>query len=294
LIAVDPAAVDFGTVDGTSAPELVTIENDGDADLVLGTITVSGPDEDDFEIQNDGASGATVGPGGDESLQILFTPSSQGPRNATLEIPSNDPANPIVRIPLTGSGIRLATIGSEITLVGEGFGTKKGKVYVQYVNSKGKTKTKSLKVLEWTDTEIKALWKAKLPAATYDLFVQTKEKGADPIAMGKLGLKAPSVGAIGANGGAPDAEITLDGAFFGDKKAKAKLYFEYVDAKGKSKRKKCKFVKDSVTWDPATGASACRFVVPKLKGLPLTGVLRLVNKVGEVVVLDGFTVAEAP
>ena len=60
--------------------------------------------------------------------------------------------------------------------------------------------------------------------------------------------------------GIPEEEIVLTGKFFGTKKGK--VYLEYVDSKGQTKKKSCK-----VTYwymNPTTGASELRFVVPKL------------------------------
>ena len=51
-------------------------------------------------------------------------------------------------------------------------------------------------------------------------------------------------------------------------------------------------MKESRRWDPVEGGSVLWFVVPKMKGMPIEGLLRLTTKVGEVVVTDSFTIRE--
>ena len=77
------------------------------------------------------------------------------------------------------------------------------------------------------------------------------------------------------------------GDWFGDKKAKPKVYYEYVDPK---KGKKCKVVKDSLAFDEESGESELKFLVPKVK--VTTGKIVFVNKVGEVVLREGFTIGK--
>lgn len=105
-ISVSPAAHDFGLVlVGTmSAPAVVTVANQGCADLVLGSLSVSGSHPDQFRIQNDNCSGATIPPGGSRTVEVMFAPTSFGVKSAVLRIPSNDPAAPILKVTLLGDG----------------------------------------------------------------------------------------------------------------------------------------------------------------------------------------------
>ena len=61
-ISVSPTSNDFGSVKIgiPSTPETFTIKNYGNADLDVGTISVTGTDASDFSIQNDNSSGQTI------------------------------------------------------------------------------------------------------------------------------------------------------------------------------------------------------------------------------------------
>jgi predicted outer membrane repeat protein len=295
-IDVTPADLDFGVfdVDDTSPTQTLTVSSQGAADLVVGTITIGGDDAGDFSLVSDDVSDTTLTPGSSATVGVEFTPSSGGPKSAVLTIPSNDPDTPSLEVPLGGSGAEpplvpeVGTIGTECTVTGAGFGTKKGKVYLEYVDAKGKRKTKGFKVLEWAEGVILAYLKAKMAPGKYDLEVQTKEKGAEPVLIGTFEVSAPVSETISATSGLPGDEVSITGLYFGDKKAKAKVFFEYEDAKGKVKRKKMKVVKDSLDWNPVSGKCSIRVLVPKLS--PTTGNVVLANKIGEVGVSDSFEI----
>jgi PKD repeat protein len=81
------------------------VSNVGGADLLVGTITLTGTNADQFAIQNDNASGETIAPAGSRTLQVVFSPTSVGAKSAALSIPSNDPDEPTVTVPLSGVGV---------------------------------------------------------------------------------------------------------------------------------------------------------------------------------------------
>ncbi|MBC7093758.1 choice-of-anchor D domain-containing protein [Candidatus Bipolaricaulota bacterium] len=106
-IAATPPSHGFGSVYvGTeSTPLLVTVTNAGCADLAVGTITIAGPADAEFPIQNDDCSGQTIPPGGSRTVEVVFRPTSPGAKSALLSIPTNDPDTPTVEVSLTGTGI---------------------------------------------------------------------------------------------------------------------------------------------------------------------------------------------
>jgi len=106
-ISVFPTAKNFGniTVDSSSSPQNFTVRNVGYADLVVGTISITGTNANQFAIQNDNASNQTIIPGGSAPLQVVFTPTSTGAKSAILNIPSNDPDEATVLVPLSGTGV---------------------------------------------------------------------------------------------------------------------------------------------------------------------------------------------
>jgi len=81
-----------------------TISNPGDAELVIGTIAITGKDISEFSLQNDRCSEHRIAPLESATFDIVFAPTSAGEKNALLEIPSNDPNKPGLSLALSGSG----------------------------------------------------------------------------------------------------------------------------------------------------------------------------------------------
>jgi hypothetical protein len=185
------------------------------------------------------------------------------------------------------------TIGTQILMVGTGYGEQKPKVWLQYRDSaSGKTKKKALKVLEYGDTRCVVYMKAKLPTGRFTLKLMPKDKTAPEISVGNFSIVAPSELSIVPASASPTEEVGISGLHIGDRKAKVKVVLTYEDAKGRTKKKTMKVVKDSLQFDPVSGVSSLRVVVPKLKGLPITGRVLLTTKIAReaVVVTDSFTV----
>ena len=82
--------------------------------------------------------------------------------------------------------------------------------------------------------------------------------------------------------------IFLTGKFFGSKKGK--VYLEYIDSNGQTKKKTCKVT----YWNmiPATGKSELRFAVPKVSKSFTVGAypLKVENKIGVVTASENFIV----
>ena len=87
----DDAAVRALAVGGTSAPQNVTVTNNGTANLVLGTATLGGTDSGQFKKGTDLCSSATLAPTQSCTIGVRFKPTSIGLKTAALTIPSNDP-----------------------------------------------------------------------------------------------------------------------------------------------------------------------------------------------------------
>ena len=110
-----PPNFDFTMVGQTSAPGLLSIQNVGQSPLILNAANtkISG----DFSLQGLGSCSGQIGVGGGCGLSIYFTPTAPGSRTGTLQIASNDAANPIVSVPLQGTGYTAAPV-PQITGVG--------------------------------------------------------------------------------------------------------------------------------------------------------------------------------
>jgi hypothetical protein len=90
-----------------SAPQTVSITNNGSAPLQISGLTFSGDDPDDYFVGSDSCRGL-VGPGGHCSVSVQFAPQGPNTRSANLVITSNA-ANSPAMVGLTGIGGSLPT-----------------------------------------------------------------------------------------------------------------------------------------------------------------------------------------
>lgn len=100
-ISVSPTSVNFGSVSvGSSSDSTVTVSNIGTANLILGTISVTGT----YFSRQGGtcADGQTLAPQASCTIIVRFSPGASGTFNGNLAIPSND-VN--VNVPLSGTGV---------------------------------------------------------------------------------------------------------------------------------------------------------------------------------------------
>ncbi|HEY7449040.1 MAG TPA: choice-of-anchor D domain-containing protein [Vicinamibacterales bacterium] len=109
-VVATPASHDYGTQTvGVEVTQTFTISNTGTSNLVVQASTLTGPDAAAFAIMS-GQPGFTIPPGGNDTIQVRFTPTSTGPKSATLSIPTNDADENPLLIPLSGTG----SIGSTV------------------------------------------------------------------------------------------------------------------------------------------------------------------------------------
>jgi hypothetical protein len=171
----------------------------------------------------------------------------------------------------------------QIAIKGKFFGTKKGKVYVEYEEG-GSPISKGCKVLIWTmdptsgESEIVFLVPTMLPEVC-DVVV---DPYGDALTEGEkengFTVKAPEIILVEPSSGSIGDQITISGNYFGSKKGK--VYLGYF-SNGKSVEKSCSVI----NW----GDNKIVFVVPK--GL-LAGTYDLIvtNSVGTNTKLDIFTI----
>jgi hypothetical protein len=103
VLPFDDLDVPFGTQSvGDVTEKTVTVKNDGNFTLFLGTIdSVAAP----FGIVNDFCSGQDLNPDADCTFQISFAPASAGPFSDNVSIPSNDPDEDPVIVDVSGTGV---------------------------------------------------------------------------------------------------------------------------------------------------------------------------------------------
>jgi hypothetical protein len=167
------------------------------------------------------------------------------------------------------------TIGTEFTITGSGFGTKKPKIYVEYEKKPGVYGKAYAKVTSWSDSSVTCLWTAKMPPGTYNLFVQPNIKGVSRIPVDTFTIKNPIIDAIEPNSCSIGEQNTISGKFFSSKKPKV-----YLENASTLKKYSCKV--SSFTMNPNTGDSSLQFSVPKVKDLNLVEYkLILKNTIGQ-------------
>jgi subtilisin family serine protease len=175
--------------------------------------------------------------------------------------------------------LKQVTVGSDIAITGFDFGDKKGKVLIGEV---------AAKIISWTDTLITGtVKKIPLPAGIYNASITSKAMGTKNI-DNAFTVKNPELDPMAHISHWPGDEIIVTGNFFGIKKGK--VYLEYKDSNGQTKKKNCK-----VTYwymNPTNGASELRFVVPKLSNSFPAGTypLKVDNKIGIATADTDFTI----
>lgn len=98
--------IGFGDVDvGASVSQMVTVTNQGTADLVLGAAAVVNQLPAPFDIATDGCSGQTIVPAGSCTIVVAFEPVATQAYNDSFDIPSDDPDEPSVIVSVGGTGV---------------------------------------------------------------------------------------------------------------------------------------------------------------------------------------------
>ena len=104
-ISVSPSQVSFGPVAlGDTVSSTVTIQNAGAVLLNVGTLSITGTDASQFQKGNDSCSSSALTPGSTCSTDIVFSPTTKGPKSSTLTIPSDDPDMPSLTVPIEAYG----------------------------------------------------------------------------------------------------------------------------------------------------------------------------------------------
>lgn len=96
-----PAIIAFGNVPvgTTSAPQVVTLTNDGTALLTVSNIQCSA---EEYQVTS---GNLALGSGVSTTLSVSFAPTAAQVYQATLTMSTDDPNNPTISIPLSGSGL---------------------------------------------------------------------------------------------------------------------------------------------------------------------------------------------
>jgi len=104
-LSANPLRLDFGRqeVGSTSALSAVAVASNSTSDLVVGNVGIIGPDADQFAISVDSCSAHTLRYGSQCTLEVVFRPTTEGVKSASLSIPSNASSSPDT-VALSGTG----------------------------------------------------------------------------------------------------------------------------------------------------------------------------------------------
>ncbi len=105
-VAVSPSSLSFGnqTQNTASAAQTVTLTNNGTTALTINSISITGTNAGDFS-QTNTCPASLAGGGGNCTISVVFTPTTQAAESATLTIADTDPSSPQT-VPLSGTGTK--------------------------------------------------------------------------------------------------------------------------------------------------------------------------------------------
>src|SRR4051794_37712912 len=96
-------SLDFGSVPvGSAATRTVTIQNGGDAVLLVNDVRLVTGSDASFSVLPNPTQPQTVQPGGSVDFTVRFAPTSGGTKNGTVRIQNDDPNRPQVDLSATG------------------------------------------------------------------------------------------------------------------------------------------------------------------------------------------------
>jgi hypothetical protein len=98
-----PQAFGPTVIEQASAPQTITVENEGYAPTQLGQGALAGANPGDFSIESDDCSGERLNTHETCTVTVTFEPGATGPRAASLKFPSSSGTTPFV-ISLQGTG----------------------------------------------------------------------------------------------------------------------------------------------------------------------------------------------
>jgi hypothetical protein len=113
-IELSASSLDFGAqrLGVSSSPQSVTVMSVGAVDLQLGVLQLVGANVEDFAVQSNDCSLATLSPSQSCQVSIRFAPIGNGFRQAALQVPSDAPSSPDT-VTLVGSNAFVFADGFE-------------------------------------------------------------------------------------------------------------------------------------------------------------------------------------
>ncbi len=114
-IALDPSALDFGTVTiGTTATRVSQVRNGGTAALHVSAVSACAGTSAEFAASPAGPF--EVAAGGAAPLTVTYAPADAGADAGCLTVASDDPATPSARLDLAGTGATRPTVAGDVDI----------------------------------------------------------------------------------------------------------------------------------------------------------------------------------
>lgn len=120
-IALTPTSIDFGDVrvEETTPAQTIEIENTGTADLLVDSMSLSGPQASDFAVASENCTGQPIAVGATCQIEVEVTPSDATALAAELEVESDAPTSATV-VPLQATGVEpVITLDAQTLEFGE-------------------------------------------------------------------------------------------------------------------------------------------------------------------------------
>ena len=106
----------------TSAPQSLVLSNSGDSPLIIASVAIAGANASDYALVAN-TCGPVLPVLTSCALSVTFTPAASGARTGTLTIASSDPVNPMLQVPINGTGTALALSPTAIAFPNQTVGT---------------------------------------------------------------------------------------------------------------------------------------------------------------------------
>jgi N-acetylneuraminic acid mutarotase len=107
-LGAQPSSISFGSVtvgsSGSQALQVTNLGGTGDPNIVVNSTTITGSHPNQFSDNFDDGSNVTLSPGQSTTINVTFSPTSEGSKSATLAISHSGSNNPLT-VPLSGSGL---------------------------------------------------------------------------------------------------------------------------------------------------------------------------------------------
>ncbi len=105
-VVAEPASVDFGPIylGFEAGPATIAVRNDGFGTLTINAVGLAAGTEPEFSLRNLPALPADLASGESVTVDLYYTPLGTGLRSSTIQVLSSDQDNPLLAIPIAGTG----------------------------------------------------------------------------------------------------------------------------------------------------------------------------------------------